>query len=161
MSEGLRANYLLRQPPSLVLSSPNHAADVDSLLSGPADRGMRRSVTRLPAGPISAAAAASPAAVVLPLVEVGDGALQEVCGAVGVEVGRGVRGQVAVEDLPLAHGAPGRSVGVWRFDRSTILIHVMVGNEEAPSTVWGGDLLHLIHGLEEVAALFDMIRCCF
>ena len=120
MSEGLRANYLLRQPPSLVLSSPNHAADVDSLLSGPADRGMRRSVTRLPAGPISAAAAelsatalssaaASPAAVVLPLVEVGDGALQEVGGAVGVEVGRGVRGQVAVEDLPLAHGAPGRS----------------------------------------------------
>ena len=70
---------------------------------------MRRSVTRLPAGPISAAAA-SPAAVVLPLVEVGDGALQEVGGAVGVEVGRGVRGQVAVEDLPLAHGAPGRSV---------------------------------------------------
>ena len=114
MSEGLRANYLLRQPPSLVLSSPNHAADVDSLLSGPADRGMRRSVTRLPAGPISAAAelstaAASPPAVVLPLVEVGDGALQEVGGAVGVEVGRGVRGQVAVEDLPLAHGAPGRS----------------------------------------------------
>ena len=89
MSEGLRANYLLRQPPSLVLSSPNHAADVASLLSGPADRGMRRSVTRLPAGPISAAAelstaAASPPAVVLPLVEVGDGALEEVRGAVRV-----------------------------------------------------------------------------
>ena len=48
----------------------------------------------------------SPAAVVLPLVEVGDGALKKVCGAVGVEVCRGVRGQVAVEDLALAHGAP-------------------------------------------------------
>ena len=61
--------------------SPNHAADVDPLLSDV------RSVVWLPAAAAAAVAAVrgeelSPAAVVLPLVEVGDGALVEVGGAV-------------------------------------------------------------------------------
>ena len=56
----------------------------------------------------------APAAVVLPLVEVGDGALEEVRGAVGVEVGRGVRGQGAVQDLALAQVAPGEECGSQR-----------------------------------------------
>ena len=81
---------------------PNHAADVDSLLST-----VRRGVVGLPAAFANMIRGElSPAAVVLPLVEVCDGALVKVGGAVGVEVGGGVRRQVAVEDLALAHGAP-------------------------------------------------------
>ena len=67
---------------------------------------------------------------------------------VGIQVGGGVRGEVAVEDLALAHGAPDDPEGGWmaqQLRKRTSIYHVqsspLIWSMDVRSTCWYGQFL--------------------